>query len=451
MARGSWIGIFCLLIAASISLVFGGSLARNSPAGMADFKAIYYGSRCVFEHRDPYRPSDFLQVYSRENGTFPSNPELRHLFFRAVPICINLPTSLFLLAPISFVPWSLAAMIWMTISFASLTIASILTWGLSRAYSPNLSLILSCFVLANCQVLLMSGNLAGVAIGFCVVGVWCFLKNQYVAVGVICFALGLALKPQDVGFVWLYFLLAKGTHRKFAIWSFGVTIAIGLLSAIWISNASPHWLNEMRANQAVTSAKGDLSDPGPASSTLRNPAMIIDLRSIISLIDDDPGIYGPTALLVIGGMVGIWTVRVLRRRAILVESTYLALAAVVPLTMLPVYHRLYDAKLLLLTIPACSVLFDRARWKGKLAFTFTGLGILFAGDIPASLIDNATRHLPKFTGGAWSVFETILFFRQVPLILFVMGAFYLWIFWRSAKMNNIEQEKELSDSEIQST
>jgi hypothetical protein len=49
------------------------------------------------------------------------------------------------------------------------------------------------------------------------------------------------------------------------------------------------------------------------------------------------------------------------------------LAAIAPLTMLPVHHHLYDTKLLLLTVPACALL-----WSGKGSVAWLALAVNLA-------------------------------------------------------------------------
>lgn len=443
MQRSSWVGLFCLLIAASVSIVWGLSLARDSSAGMADFKAIYYASRCVLEHHDPYKPDEFLRLYARENGQFPSDLKLSPLFIRAVPICINLPTALFLAAPWSLMPWSVASMLWFAFASCGLIAACFLAWDLSRPFAPRLSLLLLSFVASNCETLLKSGNLAGVAIAFCVIAVWCFLRNRFLPIGIVCFAVSLSLKPQDAGLVWLLFLLLRSTYRKLALSTLAVTAIIGLVSLLWISSVSPHWAQELRSNIAITSARGDLSDPGPASSDQRSTVMIIDLRTVISIVDDNPRVYTAVSLLIVGALLGPWAVKAFRQKCAY-RQPLLALATVVPLSMLPIYHRFYDAKLLLLSIPACSMLFVKKGWVRTGSLILTGLALLLTGDIPAAVIDGLTRTVPKFAGGVSSGITTILLLRQVPLILLALGIFNLSIYLREPWNESEKCDSDLS-------
>jgi hypothetical protein len=399
---------------------------------MADFKAIYYGSRCLIERRDPYQAGEFLSVYLNDGGRLPSDPAMRRLFYRAVPICINLPTSLFLVGPFALMPWGPAHLLWLILIAFVLILACVLTWEISREYAPAISLVLVCLVLANCEILLMSGNLAGIAVSFCVISVWCFVRERYINFGLLLLAISLATKPQDTGLIWLFFLLAGGTYRKRALQSLGLTALIAFPAILWISVVSPNWIRELSSNLATTSAPGDLSDPGPASITARSPAMIIDLQTVFSYFRDDPRFYTTLSLLVGGGLLCIWALKALRTSNG-TKDTWLALAAVTPLSMLPVYHRLYDAKLLLLTIPACCILWAKDGWTRWVGGLLTAASLCFTGDIPASIVDNLTRGVPRYESGGWNRILNILLIRQVPIILLALGVFYLWAYIRSSR------------------
>ena len=124
-----------------------------------------------------------------------------------------------------------------------------------------------------------------------------------------------------------------------------------------------------------------------------------------------------------------WSVRTLRSR-FLQARAWLALAAIVPLTMLVTYHRSYDAKLLLLTVPACAMLWAEGGLIGRLAFLVITAGFVVTGDIPWAIVLGLIGKLhPPPTG----LFGQMLIAVQVfpaPLILLVMAIFYLWVYVR---------------------
>jgi hypothetical protein len=421
--------LFWLLLSSVIFIGSGWYLERNLPAGMADFKAVYYGARCVLQHSDPYNKGDFLHVYREEGGQLPSNPVELQTFYRAIPICINLPTSLFLMVPLAMLAWGPAHVLWMLLLAGGLVLAAFLTWNLAENFSPGVSLFLICIVLANCEVLFMLGNLAGFAVGLCIVAVWCFLKQRFVLAGILCLALSLAIKPHDVGLVWLYFLLAGGVHRKRALQTLLVTGVLCMLAFLWVSHVAPHWIGELNANLSATSAHGDLNDPGPTSLSFRYADTIIDLQSSISVFRDDPRIYNPASYVLCGALLMVWTVRTIRSQ-FSQRRAWLALAAIAALSMLPVYHRQHDAKLLLLTIPACAMLWAEGgpiRWGALLVTT---AGVVLTGDFPMLFScvfwNNLHVDLTRISGQML----TVVMLRPASIVLLAMSIFYLWVYLR---------------------
>jgi hypothetical protein len=311
----------------------------------------------------------------------------------------------------------------------SLTLASYLMWDLAGKYAPGVSLLLVCIVLANSELLFSSGNLAGIAVSLCVVAVWCFLQKRFVPAGILCLAVSLAIKPHDAGLVWLYFLLAGGIYRKRALQTLIVTAVLALPAILWVSHVSPNWMPELRSNLSATSAHGDLSDPGPASMSIHSPDRIIDLQTVVSVFRDDPRIYNPASYLVCGSILLVWSVRILRSRFSL-DRAWFALAAIAALSMLPVYHREYDAKLLLITVPACALLWTEGgpiRW---IALMLNTAAVLLTGDLPSAALIIFSDHLHVGSSGFAGKILTVLLMRPAPLILLALGIFYLWVYVR---------------------
>jgi hypothetical protein len=309
-------------------------------------------------------------------------------------------------------------------------------WKLAASHSSGVSLFLVCILLANCFIIFAYGNAAGLVVSLCVVAVWCFLQERFVPAGILCLAVSLAIKPHDAGLVWLYFLLAGGTYRKRALQTLAVTIVLGLPALLWVSSVAPHWMPELQSNILATSARGALNDPGPASIDFLGPDPIVDLQSVISVLRDDPHIYNPAGYLLSGVLLLAWSLATLRSR-VSPANTWLALAAIATLTMLVTYHREHDAKLLLLTVPACAMLWAEGGPMGWFALLANSAGILITGDIPSMLLLLFTRNLPLSTAGLFGKIETILLVRPASLILLAMSIFYLWAYVRRAFPNQL--------------
>ncbi len=154
-------------------------------------------------------------------------------------------------------------------------------------------------------------------------------------------------------------------------------------------------MHEWHSNVSALSVHGGLIDPGPASTGSHGLDMLVSLQAVMSVFRDDPRFYNLASYLVCAPLVLAWGLVTLRTRPS-ARRAWLALAAIAALAMLPVYHRLFDARLLLLTVPACAMLWAEGGLIGWLALAVTWAGFVLTGDIPwvifLALI--RTLHLP---------------------------------------------------------
>ncbi len=428
MSRVRRTGLYWMLLSSGISIVWGFFLTQTT-GGMADFQAVYYGARCLIEHRDPYQEAEFLRVYQEAGRGFPADLKRSNLLRRAIPICINLPTALVLTTPLAILAWGPAHLLWLTLQACCIIFDAFLVWDLAGNSAPRVSLFLICLLLANSEVILSSGNLAGIAVSLCIAAVWCFFKERFVPAGIFFLAVSLVTKPQDAGLVWLFFLIGGASYRKRALQTLVVTLVLSLPAVLWVSNVAPHWMHELHGNLLATSAHGDIRDPGPTSSAIHELEIVIDLQSVVSVFRDDPRIYNPASYLVCGTLLLAWAIRTFRSRSSHARD-WLALAAIVPLTMLVNYHRPYDAKLLLLTVPACALLWAEDGLIAWTSLVINTAGILLTGDIPLAVLLIFTDRLHLSTTGTFGKILTVVLLRPATLILLATSVFYLYVFVR---------------------
>ncbi len=440
--------LLLMLLSEAIS-VFWAVTAEGRYGSVVDFQIVYFATRSLFQHRDPYNLEELRQVYAAEQRTARSESIDRP---EAVAPLIYLPTIFPIVAPFAQLPWEIAHTLWMILLVGSVFLAVCVMWSLASPDAPGVSLAFCCIALANCEVLFGTGNAAGIAVSLCVIAVWCFLQGRLVPVGVLCLAVSLCIKPNDAGFIWLYFLLAGGVYRKYALQTLALTGALGFLAISWITQTSSHWLIEWQSNLAALSAHGVVADPGPAS-----PGSVIDLQAIVSVFRDDPRIYNPISYLACALFLLVWIAITMRShisKATAVPQlqypkplppsgiflkkelwncsrAWVALAAIAPLIPLLTYHQRYDAKLVLLTIPACAILWTKGDKIGRLAVVMNTAGFILTNDIPAAILQLLARQFHIEPSGLVGRTATILLMRPTSLILLVMSAFYLWIYgWR---------------------
>jgi hypothetical protein len=438
MSKMRSMSVILIVLSSAFSIITGRWLDQSSGAGTSSYRAVYYGARCLINRADPYSPAEFSRVYTVENGALPRDPARRPLFLRAVMVCVNLPTTLFLLIPLALIPWGVSHILWLVLIAISLTLAAILAWDLCFKDDSSLPLFLICLLMANCQVLFTVANTAGIAVGLCVIAVWCFVRQRFEALGVVALAVSLALKPHDSGLVCIWLLVSGGALRKRALQSAVLVAAIAIPAMLVVGHSSPHWRAELAGNLAATSARGDISDPGPSSSSRQGSAdIIIDLQTVLSLVDDDPGFYNPATYLVCALLLAVWIIAALRHRHS-TEGAWFSLAFLAVITMLVSYHRPYDAKLLLLAVPALSMLgCEKAFWR-NLGSSLIGLGVLFTSDLPVALLAVLTNGIHVSSLGRLERILLSPVLRPAPLALLLASIVFLWIYLRQARVTTPE-------------
>ena len=426
-----------LLLASLFFVAIGAMMEYFNPLGMTDFLQIYSSSRCAAHHHDPYQPAELFAFYQADTGGIPTDASVTSRTYRQIVlIAPNLPTTLFLIAPIASIPWKGAVVVWMALIAACFILACFSVWSFGADTAPRLYAGLIILILLNSGLLLSSGNTAGLVVSLTVIAVCCFLQNRFVPAGIVCLAIALAIKPHDAGPVWLYFFLAGGAPRKRAIQTAALTAAIIVPAVLWIAHSAPLWASELQSNLAHGLANGGLNNPGPTTAGARGIGQIISLQAVLSLIWDDARFYNSVSYLVCGILLILWSIRTLRVPFSL-RAAWLALAAISALTMLPFYHRTYDARLLLLAVPACATLWLEGRTQadrtnadrtqaghaiaGRAALWLTLAAIVFTGDIFWVAFFQITHY-----SGPSGIFGMI----PAPLALLALAAFYLSIYFR---------------------
>jgi hypothetical protein len=421
-------GLAFMLLGGVVFVLLGVALFNVAPSPSADFRALYYPARCLIQHADPYQEAQVLPIYQADAAHFPAdNWKSREIATRNV----YPPTAFTFMLPFALFTWGPAHILWLILTVAGILFASFLTWNLAAEYAPILSGALIGLFLLNSELLVISSNAAGIVVSLCMAAVWCFLRDRFVVPGILCLAISLTIKPQETGLVWLYFLLAGGIYRKRALQTLLATVAISLPAVLWVWHVSPQWLAEWHANLAVFSVHGGINDPGPASTGGHGLAMVISLQSLLSVFWDDARIYNPVSYLVCAPLLIAWAFVTVRFRTT-PSRAWLALASIAALSMLPVYHRQYDSKLLLLTVPACVMLWAEGGLRKWLALIVTVTGLVLTGDLTWAILLGLINHLHLATTGRPGQILVAAQVFPAPLILLAMGIFYLRVYARKS-------------------
>ncbi|HEU5350899.1 MAG TPA: glycosyltransferase 87 family protein [Terracidiphilus sp.] len=425
-----------VLLLCGVFLVLLSLLYRDIDAWSVDFKAVYYAFRYLALGHDLYNPARLAAYFLSQNQ---ADATSAHAAVQTVSLFDYPPTAFAFFAPFALLPFKIAAFMWRSLMVLLLAAASMLMWEFGSPWSPRVSLILAGLLLANCVGVFALGNPAGIVIGLVVLCTSCFFSNRYVLLGEIGLAVVLSIKPHDAGMVWLFFLLAGGTLRKRALRTLGWAVILWVPGILWTTAVASHWPLELRANLHTVLVQGGENSPGPDSPANNTVGQIIGFQAVASVFRDQPGFYGTMTAVIVWPLIGLWIWVTLRSR-FSIANGWLALASASALTMLPVYHRLYDAKLILLAIPACAMLWARRGLLGWLALVITSGAFVLTADLPNVLFAALVKSWHIVAGGWLGKVETILFYRSATLALLAMGVFYLVVYARSSNRHEVVAE-----------
>jgi hypothetical protein len=414
---------YLFLLGCAIFLIFGAYWASLSANSMTDFRPPYASARCLIRHCDPYNPAQVLRIYLKEGGARSTDTRdgLLQVMYGEYP-----PSTLTFLLFFALFPAGVAQVLWGVCIAACFVFASLLMWREAAGVAPALAGCLLCFLTANSGLLLGVGNPSGIAVSLCVIGAWCFLRERFALAGILCLAASLSLKPHDAGLIWLYFLLAGRSYRKRALQTLAVTLAVNLPVSLWVARLSPHWIEEISHNIQVLMTHGGMNDPGPASTGVHGIDMMINLQAVFAFYRDNPHFYNLATYCVCVPLLLLWLLVTIRSRPT-GTTAWFGLAVIAALSMLPLYHRQYDARLILLTVPACAILWAERGRIGYFALLITSVAFVFNGDFTWIALLNL---LPRWHLVHMRYFDPLAF--PVPLSLLALGSFYLWVYARRA-------------------
>jgi Glycosyltransferase family 87 len=433
--RGGRRRIYGLLVILAGCLLFAVRGYQNQKATLQafDFKPVYSSARCLIDGCDPYDSMQIEHEFLQHGG---DRTDLRP--FR--PFNANYPPSaLFLVIPLAMLPFGVACAIWSWIGIVLFCGAALCVADLCEGERALMvQCVLAVFVAAS-TMLIMLGQPAMMSISLAVIAVWCFLRGRLAWLGVLAFAVSLTFKPHVGALVWLFFLLAsrgdaKGDaarmFRRRALETLGVTLILmapGMLLAFHHA-ASAHWPRELHTNLVGIGARGNASDPGPTNGEAQ---AIVSLQAVFSLVRDVPRFYDLAAYAVFVPLFGLWLHGVVRpvrgwTSAAVDARNLLALAAAAALGFLPIYHRQYDTRLLLLMFPAVAVLAaSGSKWMGRAAIALSVVVTVTTSHQFVHAGPWLAVHGFPLTGPLW-----LLVFRPLPLTLLLVSCFFLYALLR---------------------
>lgn len=332
ITKMSWLALCLLLLAVAYWIVRGPVRAFRSSADYNDFLSPYVQTRVWLSGENPYDLGVLIQAWPYHGPSLKQN-----LISRGIPSPYPI-TGFPLLAPLAALPWNQANLLWRftEILCFAVFLVSLLSLAHDSEAGSRYFLVLSALALAPFHTAVAVENVALPALALVTAAMVCERKNA-VAAGILL-ACGLALKPTVAAPVFAYFLIRKRWSSVFV--SVAVCLFLLITAAGRMMVSGTEWFPNYLANGRHLFDPGtvyDFSDANPLRFDLVNAQVIFSQFMTRPLAQYFA--IGITALAILAWLQ-------LRRKVEgLLDLSVLSVAVLVPL-----YHRFYDAALLMFPV-----------------------------------------------------------------------------------------------------
>jgi hypothetical protein len=344
-----------LLLCAGGEFILRGPLRFVHASTFNDYIPPYVQTRAWMQGEDPYSPQNLLRFWPPEANRvdFLSRvrPDDSLIFNWGIPTAYPLPTFA-LTAPLAALPWPIAQPVWLVITVLSFAVtvtsmmsfANLLPWTRSGLVFLAISLALAPFHTA-----LAAGSIVSVAVAASAAAVWADSRKHEILAGLLL-AAAVSLKPQ-IGLPFCFYYLVRRRWRIPAV-AGGIVAILSTVAAVRLAMSGTVWLQSYLNDNRVLFARGSLGD-----FTEGNPIRFGLINSQVAayalLHNRDAANLAAFALAAFAGLAWILLLGKTRRDD-------LALSTLVVLSFMPVYHRFYDATLLVFPLA-----WSLTAWKGQ--------------------------------------------------------------------------------------
>jgi Glycosyltransferase family 87 len=404
--------ILHLLVLCFSALAFFAAGATRFVHASNDFVPVYTGARCLLHGCNPYVPAQLEQQFFQGGGHRDEIPSWE------IDVPVYPPSTFLVLSPVGALSFPMARLLWFLLNGGLFVTAATLILSLCpKPYTWLATILVSIFLLTS-PILLVLAQPALFAISLAVISIYLFLRGRLLPLAALVGMLSLAVKPQ-IGGLLLLCLLVRRIHWRHVAIAMGGALAILLCGSLILRHhpQSASWQTTLRDNLTATLAAGGSADPRPANQQAIGD---VNLQALTSIFLPDAKQFNAAAYLIFVTLGVAWLAAVLRLASDQ-ESHLLALASLAVLTLLPVYHRFYDTRLLLLTVPAVVLIFKKHKTLGSIMSVFTVLAIVSV----QYRVQAYWLRLEKLPGILENKWLLIPMLRQQNLELLVLFCLYL--------------------------
>jgi hypothetical protein len=339
---------FCLILLFGTLAEFLARGPLRAVSVSSDFAVPYLAARAWRNGGNPYDHEALDQIWQEAGGEQGKKP------VKTTTPSVYPPTTLILLAPLTFWSWKAARYGVLIINTAFIILVIRLLLSIARFGERDWRAILFWAIALGFAPLhtgIALGNLAVPSVSLALLAVWAGLTKKDSIAGLLL-ALALSLKPQIGGIVWLGYVLQR-RWRICAI-AAAASLMLALIAIGRLELGQVDWVNSWASNYHVFVAEGRSNDP-TASNVSRHH--LLNLQWLLHTFLEQRWLVNLLVLGFVGSQFAIlWATNNKRDER---ENDLLFFSSLIVLGLLASYHRFYDATLLILPL-----LWSLIAWSG---------------------------------------------------------------------------------------
>ena len=330
------------------------------------------------------------------------------------------PSTFLVLSPLALLRYPVARLLWLLLNGSLFVTAAGLVLSVCPRSHRWIATALVSLILAMSRVQLAVGQPSISAISLLVIGFYFFRRGHYLPLGAILMTLSLAIKPQ-IGCLIVLYLLVRGIHRRYAVASVAGALALFLFAGLILRMhpSSADWPSILHQNISTSLEVGGINDPRPANTYA---SMFINLQTVTIVFSPDTREYNAAAYAIFLVFFAVFITAILRTNTS-PDVHLLMIGALAVLTLIPVYHRWYDNRILLITIPAVVIVYQKRRLFGAFIGTLTAL-IIYSVPVQTR-VQMFLQHQAMWQSVLQNKFLFILLLRQQNLELPILFCLYM--------------------------
>jgi Glycosyltransferase family 87 len=346
MATLEWrrILVSALLLAAVAEFAVRGPirLAQNEME-WNDFLSPYIQAKIWMLGKNPYSSQELVNLWPSDvtRPLFVDRDAASGVLAkrRGIPTPYPLTTFL-LLSPFAELPWASALWLWLFLNVAAVVASLLALLSICGATWRDLSgraFLAAAFALAPIHTGLTIGNPSMLAVGLMVGAVWAAHAHRDNTGGILL-ALAVCLKPQ-LGLCLLFYYFIRRCRRLVSVGAIAIAL-VSIAAVLRLTWAGVAWLPAYRECVGAIFGPGAIGDFAQSSLS---KFTTLNLQVLFCSFCSSRLCANVLALGCCGILAAIWLWLCLSHR----QNQLLEISALFVISLLPVYHRFYDATLLI--------------------------------------------------------------------------------------------------------